>query len=71
MHDFGHNSIFKSPEANHYANLFVFNFLLGGSDTWWRGRHNRHHAAANHVDIDLDIRTLPLFAWDELQVLPR
>lgn len=40
---------------------------MGGSAVWWRGRHNRHHVDPNKVEVDLDIRTLPLFAWDAKQ----
>jgi fatty acid desaturase len=48
--------------------MVVFNTMLGGSASWWRGRHNRHHVSPNNVDVDLDIRTLPLIGWDEAQV---
>lgn len=41
---------------------------MGGSPHWWKGRHNRHHASPNHDETDLDIRTLPVFAWDKKQV---
>lgn len=69
QHDLGHNAGFsKGSKYNYPAHVFIFNTLIGGSADWWRGRHNRHHAFPNHEDVDLDIRTLPLFAWDEEQL---
>lgn len=49
--------------------VFIFNGMMGGSADWWRGRHTRHHAYPNHAETDLDVRTLPLFAWDDDQLM--
>lgn len=68
QHDVGHNCLFKSVKWNLITHVSLYSFLMGGSADWWKGRHNRHHASPNHNDIDLDIRTLPLFAWDKQQV---
>ena len=66
MHDFCHKSVFHSKSLNRYGQIVTYGLLLGGSPSWWKGRHNRHHVAPNHRTWDLDIRTLPLFAWDHI-----
>jgi len=38
--------------------------LKGGSASWWRNRHNKHHAKTNVLGEDGDLRTTPFFAWD-------
>jgi fatty acid desaturase len=69
QHDLGHNSSFtKASKYNYPVHVFIFNGMMGGSADWWRGRHTRHHAYPNHADTDLDVRTLPLFAWDDQQL---
>src|SRR2546423_871360 len=57
----------RSSRTNYLVQLLVINVGMGGSAVWWNGRHNRHHAKPNHKGWDLDIRTLPLFAWDKEQ----
>merc|ERR1719316_1936787 len=37
---------------------------MGGSASWWRNRHNKHHAKTNVIGEDGDLRTTPFFAWD-------
>eukprot|EP00013_Stygamoeba_regulata_P020106 CAMPEP_0177647916 /NCGR_PEP_ID=MMETSP0447-20121125/10552_1 /TAXON_ID=0 /ORGANISM="Stygamoeba regulata, Strain BSH-02190019" /LENGTH=421 /DNA_ID=CAMNT_0019150527 /DNA_START=243 /DNA_END=1511 /DNA_ORIENTATION=+ len=65
QHDFGHKSIFKSCWLNSVGHMLTYGCWLGGIPEWWNGRHNRHHAIPNHSKWDLDIRTLPLFAWNK------
>jgi fatty acid desaturase len=43
---------------------FFEGLLKGGSASWWRGRHNKHHAKTNVIGEDGDLRTTPFFAWD-------
>jgi len=43
---------------------FFEGFLKGGSASWWRNRHNKHHAKTNVLGEDGDLRTTPFFAWD-------
>ena len=38
----------------------------GGSASWWRSRHNKHHAKTNVIGEDGDLRTTPFFAWDPI-----
>ena len=42
--------------------------VKGGSNRWWRSRHNKHHAMPNSIEYDGDLRTTPFFAWDETLV---
>ena len=44
---------------------FFEGLLKGGSASWWRNRHNKHHAKTNVLGEDGDLRTTPFFAWDE------
>jgi len=44
---------------------FFEGLCKGGSASWWRGRHNKHHAKTNVIGEDGDLRTTPFFAWDE------
>jgi len=50
-----------------WQNLFE-GLCKGGSGTWWRNRHNKHHAKTNVLGEDGDLRTAPFFAWDETLV---
>merc|ERR1712070_689650 len=43
---------------------FFEGLCKGGSGSWWRNRHNKHHAKTNVVGEDGDLRTTPFFAWD-------
>jgi len=44
--------------------------MQGYSVSWWKDRHNLHHAHTNVLDSDPDIDNLPLFIWTEKD-LPR
>jgi hypothetical protein len=44
---------------------FFEGLMKGGSASWWRNRHNKHHAKTNVLGEDGDLRTTPFFAWDE------
>merc|ERR1711871_55274 len=43
---------------------FFEGLMKGGSGSWWRNRHNKHHAKTNVLGEDGDLRTTPFFAWD-------
>ena len=43
---------------------FFEGLCKGGSSSWWRNRHNKHHAKTNVLGEDGDLRTTPFFAWD-------
>mmetsp|Transcript_10044 Transcript_10044/g.35003 ORF Transcript_10044/g.35003 Transcript_10044/m.35003 type:complete len:469 (+) Transcript_10044:180-1586(+) len=76
-HDFCHNQVFQDRSLNHAFGLFLGNVLQGFSVSWWKHKHNTHHAAPNEItgdghSVDPDIDTLPMFAWsvDQLPTLP-
>ena len=54
-HDAAHRQIFASGRANDRAALVVGTLVSGMSLAWWNSKHNRHHAAPNHIDRDPDI----------------
>jgi len=43
---------------------FFEGLCKGGSASWWRNRHNKHHSKTNVLGEDGDLRTTPFFAWD-------
>lgn len=67
-HEAGHNQIFHGGRWNDAFCIFVLNVLLGGSASWWIGKHNAHHNNPNHVDLDPDIN-LPLIAFSQEQTV--
>jgi Fatty acid desaturase len=54
-HDAGHHQIFRTRKANDVVGLVHGNLLIGLSYGWWVGKHTRHHANPNHLDLDPDI----------------
>lgn len=71
-HDVIHRQAFRGRRLNAVLRLFLGNFLLGLSHSWWANKHNAHHANPNHVekDPDLDIPFI-IFDEDEIQYRPR
>lgn len=63
-HDAGHMAISKSKKINDFLGHFSISFLLGGSFSYWKFKHNRHHAYPNHEDSDPDINNDP-FSFSE------
>lgn len=66
VHDAGHYQIFRSRLKNEILGIFVANFLLGMSYSWWCDNHNRHHAHPNEIDLDPDIN-IPVLAFSREQ----
>ena len=66
VHDAGHYQIFRAPLKNEILGIFVANFLLGMSYSWWCDNHNRHHAHPNEVDLDPDMN-IPVLAFSREQ----
>jgi cytochrome b involved in lipid metabolism/fatty acid desaturase len=70
-HDFLHHQVFpKQRHLGNYVGLFFGNLLQGFSVTWWKNKHNGHHAVTNlhnssamAQDGDPDIDTMPVLAW--------
>lgn len=70
-HDTGHLAVFtgrKKREQHMALGLVAGNLLLGMSISWWRDKHNAHHADPNVLDVDPDI-AIPLVAFSEEQLI--
>jgi fatty acid desaturase len=62
-HEYCHHQIFSNRKFNDSMGYFMGNLLQGFSVTWWKERHNCHHASTNILEADPDIDNLPLFIW--------
>jgi len=65
QHDFGHLSVFKDRKMDTLVHHFTIGVLKGASSSWWKTRHNRHHAKTNILHKDPDIHNYPLFLFGE------
>ena len=54
-HDAGHQQMFRSPAWNEWAARVMAGLFAGLSYSWWRDKHNRHHAAPNQEGRDPDV----------------
>ncbi|GAC1473509.1 MAG: acyl-CoA desaturase [Chloroflexota bacterium] len=54
-HDAAHRQVFSRASHNEMLSILCFNIGMGGSGSWWRDKHNQHHAAPNHDGEDPDI----------------
>lgn len=81
-HDFLHHQVFKYRPLNNVFGILVGNIFQGFSVSWWKNKHNHHHAVPNVTDApsggDPDIATMPILFWSEklieqdgLEDLPR
>eukprot|EP00188_Purpureofilum_apyrenoidigerum_P006047 Plantae.Rhodophyta-Purpureofilum_apyrenoidigerum.ctg8676.p1 GENE.Plantae.Rhodophyta-Purpureofilum_apyrenoidigerum.ctg8676~~Plantae.Rhodophyta-Purpureofilum_apyrenoidigerum.ctg8676.p1 ORF type:complete len:443 (+),score=63.90 Plantae.Rhodophyta-Purpureofilum_apyrenoidigerum.ctg8676:177-1505(+) len=68
-HDFLHHQVFKNRLYNNLSGIILGNLFQGFSSTWWKNKHNHHHAVPNVTDTcaggDPDIQTMPLLLWSE------
>ena len=68
-YDFLHHQVFTNRFYNNLAGLGIGNVWQGFSTSWWKMKHNHHHAAPNVVHTqaggDPDILTMPLLLWSE------
>lgn len=64
-HDFLHHQVFKNREYNNLAGYLIGNVFQGFSVSWWKAKHNLHHACPNVAGFDPDIDTMPFLAWSE------
>jgi fatty acid desaturase len=67
-HDYCHHQVFSNRAYNNFAGLLFGNVMQGYSETWWKDRHNGHHAATNVQGHDPDIDNLPVLAWSPQDV---
>lgn len=81
-HDFLHHQVFLHRGINNLFGLVIGNVFQGFSVSWWKNKHNHHHAVPNVTDApsggDPDISTTPILFWSEkivegedLHTLPR
>lgn len=70
VHDAGHYQICRTHLKNEILGIFVANFLLGMSYSWWCDNHNRHHAHPNEIDLDPDVN-IPVLAFSREQARSR
>lgn len=68
-HDFLHHQVFTNRSYNNLGGLFFGNIWQGFSTSWWKAKHNHHHASTNVVHTqaggDPDIMTMPFLLWSE------
>jgi fatty acid desaturase len=70
LHDAGHHQMFERRWKNVLVGFLTADALLGVSYGWWVGKHNRHHANPNHVDLDPDVNS-PAIVYSTEQALAR
>lgn len=81
-HDFLHHQVFIHRGINNAFGILIGNIFQGFSVSWWKNKHNHHHAVPNVTDApgggDPDIATMPILFWSEklvegedLETLPR
>lgn len=68
-HDFLHHQVFVRRSVNNMFGVLIGNIFQGFSVSWWKNKHNRHHAVPNVTDApsggDPDIATMPILFWSE------
>ena len=69
-HDAGHMAISKNRKINDLLGHFSHSFFLGGSFSYWKFKHNKHHANPNHEEMDPDINNDP-FSFSERKAKQR
>ncbi|VDN03235.1 unnamed protein product [Thelazia callipaeda] len=62
-HDFCHQQPSKNRKKNDFLSLIYGNIVQGFSRSWWKEKHNTHHAVTNIVRQDGDIDLAPLLAF--------
>jgi len=69
-HDYLHHQVFKNRFYGDCFGMLWGNLAQGFSQSWWKNKHNSHHAVPNlhsslpdAQDGDPDIDTMPLLAW--------
>jgi fatty acid desaturase len=69
-HDSAHRQIFDSNARNDLTARILAGGVLGMSVSWWRTKHNKHHAAPNQADRDPDVQ-LKVLAFTPQAVVDR
>ena len=64
MHEGGHHSLTGNIAIDVKLQEVLYGFGCGMSGAWWRIQHNKHHAAPQKLQHDVDLDTLPLVAFN-------
>jgi fatty acid desaturase len=64
MHEGGHHSMTGIIPIDVKLQEVIYGFGCGMSGAWWRVQHNKHHAAPQKLNHDVDLDTLPLVAFN-------
>mmetsp|Transcript_21481 Transcript_21481/g.52455 ORF Transcript_21481/g.52455 Transcript_21481/m.52455 type:complete len:421 (+) Transcript_21481:137-1399(+) len=64
MHECGHGSMTGVPLLDKKLQVFFYGLGNSMSASYWNNQHNKHHATPQKLQHDVDLRTLPLVAFD-------
>jgi fatty acid desaturase len=64
LHEGEHYSLTGRPRVDRSLSAVVLCLSNGLSGVWWRMQHNKHHAMPQRLHHDVDLKTLPLFAYN-------
>jgi len=64
MHEGGHYSLTGNIKIDRHIQTVLMGAGSAMSATYWRNQHNKHHAAPQKIDFDVDLNTLPLVAFN-------
>ena len=65
MHDMGHRAFFGNMKKDRFVHVILFCLGIAGSPSWWTNQHNKHHAATQELQHDVDLNTLPVVAFNK------
>ena len=65
MHDMGHRAYFCNMARDKLSHVILFCMGIAGSPSWWTNQHNKHHAATQELQHDVDLNTLPVVAFNK------
>lgn len=65
MHDSGHRALAGNMKLDRIFHWLIFTLGTTASCTFWNNQHNKHHAATQELEHDIDLNTLPLIAFNE------
>ncbi|XP_021968628.2 acyl-lipid (8-3)-desaturase-like [Folsomia candida] len=65
VHEAGHHSLTGKPWLDRWMQSHIYGIYCGCSGASWRNHHSQHHAMPQHIHNDIDLHTLPLFAFHE------
>lgn len=66
-HDVAHRQVFRRGRMVPVTGWVLGNLLMGVSYSWWKQKHNRHHAYPNHITKDPDA-IYPMIVYSSAQI---